>query len=148
MGYVSRFPALLLGFEYLRLFAVAVFRPKRLVLAVAVEMNNRIGELQNTFRRAVIAFQLKGFGPGKRLFEMKNIFDLRAAPAVNGLIVVAHDEEIAVHGGEELDDLKLHRVGVLKLVHENIAEPSAEVSSGFLVPLQKLTRFVEKVVEI
>ena len=66
---------------------------------------------------------------------MENVFDLRAPPAVNGLVVVPHGEKISVYGRKELHDFKLHFVGILKLVHEYVAEPSAEILPRFLVPL-------------
>ena len=74
----------------------------------------------------------------KRFLEIENIFYFRAAPAVNGLIVIAHGEEIAVHGGKKAHDLELHFVCILKLVHHDIAETPAEIFAGFF----EIERFV------
>ena len=79
---------------------------------------------------------------------MKDIFDFRPPPAVDGLIVVPHGEQIAVYGSEQTDDLELHGIGVLKLVHEDIAEPAAEVLPRVRVVFEEQTGFVQKIVEV
>ena len=53
---------------------------------------------------------------------MQYVFNLCAAPTVNGLIVVTNGKQVAMRGSEHFDNLILHFVGVLKLVHENVAE--------------------------
>ena len=65
--------------------------------------------------------------PGKSFFESENVLDLRAPPSVDALIVVADDEEVAVYVGEQLDDGILHAVGILKLVHVDIAEAAGQI---------------------
>ena len=53
-----------------------------------------------------------------------------------------------MHRGEHADDLVLHAVGVLELVHMDIAEPAAAVIERFPVPFEQGARFVEQVVEV
>ena len=103
---------------------------------------------QNRLGRAVILLQFVDLGIGINALKPQDIFDLRAPPAVDGLIVVAYDKEIAVDGREALDDLKLHGVGVLKLVHVDIAEPAREILARLLVLLEKGERLGEEVVKI
>ncbi len=45
----------------------------------------------------------------------------RAAEAEDGLVVVAHHRDVAMPGGQQLDQLELRVVGVLELVHEDVA---------------------------
>ena len=79
---------------------------------------------------------------------MQNIFDFRTAPAINGLVVVAHGEQVTVHRGKIANDFVLHRVGVLELVHQNIAEPAAQILPRVFVIFQKQPRFIEQIVKI
>ena len=64
------------------------------------------------------------------------------------LVVVADDEEIAVDGREKLNDLELHGVGILELVHVNIAELAREILARLRVRSQQPERLGEKIVEI
>ena len=57
------------------------------------------------------------------------------------LVRVRPGEQIAVDGGEHADDFKLHRVGVLKLVHVDVAEPrlpALQHVGAFLKELHRL----------
>ena len=62
---------------------------------------------------------------GKSLLEVEDVPDVGAAPAVDGLVVVAHDAEVAVAAGEQLHELVLRAVGVLVLVDEDVLELAA-----------------------
>ena len=55
--------------------------------------------------------------------------DLGAAPAVDRLVVVAHHAQVAMAGGQGLDDAVLAAVGVLVLVDQQVVEPA-----GLLAP--------------
>ena len=119
-----------------------------LALAAGIVCDRGVCKGQDRLGRAVVLLQFVDFGIGIDAFKAQNIFDLRAPPTVDGLVVVAHDKEVAVDGREALDDLKLHGVGVLKLVHMDIAEPAREILARLLVLLEKGERLGEEVVKI
>ena len=45
----------------------------------------------------------------------------RAAPAVDALVVIAHDAEVAMLAGQRVDQLELGGVGVLVFIHHHVA---------------------------
>ena len=64
---------------------------------------------------------------------MQNIFNLRTAPTVNGLIVVPYRKQVFMRGRKVFDNFILHFIRVLKLVYENISKSAAEVFKGFFI---------------
>ena len=66
---------------------------------------------------------------------MQNVLDFRATPAVDGLIVVAYGEQVPIAAGKIADNLVLHGVGVLKFVHQNIAETPRKLFARVFVRL-------------
>ena len=114
--------ALIARLEGLDLLAVALGRKQALVLALRVMAHHGVGGAQDMTRGAVVLLQLYGLAVFKVLLEVKDVGDVGAAPAVNGLVVVAHDHEVLVLGGQQVGDLVLDVVGVLILVDANVAE--------------------------
>ena len=58
-------------------------------------------------RRAIVVFEPNDLGLGPVVLETEDVRHLRPAPAVDRLIVVAHDAQVAVAGGQRLDDAVL-----------------------------------------
>ncbi len=54
--------------------------------------------------------------------ELLDVFDARAAPAVDRLIVIANRRDGYAIAGQHAQPGVLHRVGVLKFVDENVAK--------------------------
>ena len=78
------------------IFSPAIaFGPQRLAEAALVGGDQARSRAQDRGRRAVIALQPDDFGAGKIALEAQDVFHLRAAPAIDRLIVVAHDADIA-----------------------------------------------------
>ena len=96
-----------------------------------------VGRVQDVLGGAVILLQLKDFRVGKYLFKIQDIADIGAPEFINGLIVVPHHAEIPVPGRQPAHKLKLHGVGVLILIHHNIAE-------SFLIVVQRLRTVPEQ----
>ena len=59
---------------------------------------------------------------GKMALVAKNILDLRAAPAIDRLIVITHGCNAADFTGEQSQPGILNGIGILKLIHENMLE--------------------------
>ena len=53
--------------------------------------------------------------------EVEQVGHLGTAPAVDALVVVAHDAKVSVHFGQAMNQLELRVVGVLILVHHDVA---------------------------
>ena len=114
--------ALIACLEGLDLLAVALGRKQALVLALRVVAHHGVGGAQDMTRGTVVLLQLDGLAVFKVLLKVQDVGNVGAAPAVNGLVVVAHDHEVLVLGGQQVGDFVLDVVGVLILVDANVAE--------------------------
>ncbi|CCK04814.1 conserved hypothetical protein [Cronobacter sakazakii 701] len=72
-------------------------------------------------------FETNGLCARKVIQEALNILHLRAAPAVNRLVIVTHDHHFAGVARQQADPGVLNAVGVLELIHQNIGEALAVV---------------------
>ena len=79
---------------------------------------------------------------------MKYVFDLRAPPPVDRLIVVTHGKQVTVHGCEHFNNFVLHGVRVLELVHENVSKTPRQIFPRFFVGFKQTAGFVQQIVEI
>ena len=68
---------------------------KRLAQPALVGGDQAGGRAQDGRRGAVIALQPDDLGAGEIALEAQDVFHLRAAPAIDGLVVVAHHADIA-----------------------------------------------------
>ena len=140
--------ALIACLEGLNLLAVALGRKQALVLALRVMANNGIGGAQDMTRGAIVLLQLDGLAVFKVLLKVQDVGDVGAAPAINGLVIVAHDHEVLVLGGQQVGDLVLDVVGVLILVDANVAEALLILVEHLGAGAQQLERAHEQVVEV
>ena len=99
-------------------------------------------------RRAVVLLQAEGLGAREVLVEVQHVLDPCAAPGVDGLVVVAHGEDVAVAAREQLDQQQLQRVGVLELVHQHVTEALGVLVAHLLVLFQQVHRAQDQVVEV
>ena len=72
---------------------------------------------------------------GEIVEKALDVLHLRAAPAVDRLVVIAHDHHLAGIPGQQADPRVLNVVGILEFVHQNVGE-------AFTVVLQDMW-FVE-----
>ena len=101
-------------------------------------------------RRAPVIFgQEHRPGAGKVGVELgPDVRNLRAAPAVDGLVDVAHHEHPRRLRGESANELVLRERRVLKLVHQHVAPPLPVEQPRLLTRAQQRDGGGEQVVEI
>ena len=99
------------------------FGPQLLAFALFIILHHRTGRAQDVLGGAVILLQPDGLGLTEIALEIQNIADVRPAPAIDRLVLVAHHAHVAVHLGEQPHQLVLTAVGVLILVHHHVAQP-------------------------
>ena len=97
---------------------------------------------------AVVALQLDDLGSGEVLLEAKNVLHLGAAPRVYRLIVIANATNVLVPLRQQPQPQVLHQVGVLVLVHEDVAEAAVVVGQDFGLGPQDLRHVQQQVAEI
>ena len=86
-------------------------------------MRSACWRMQDRGGRAVVVFEPHDLRLRPILLESQDVRHFGAAPAVDRLVVVAHDAQVAMPAGERLDDLVLAVVRVLVLVDEHVVEP-------------------------
>src|ERR1035437_216553 len=109
--------------------------PEHLALARLVILHHRARRRQNVLRRAVVLLQTNGLGVGIVVFEVQDILDVGAAPAIDRLVFVAHHADIAMLFGQQAHQVVLRAVGVLIFVDHDVAEPPVVSLSGGVVML-------------
>ena len=140
--------ALVARLEGLDLLAIALGRKQALVLALRVMAHHGVGGTQDMTSRAVVLLQLNGLAVFKVLLKVQDIGDVGTTPAINGLVVVAHDHEVLVLGGQQVGDLVLDVVGVLILVDANVAEALLVLIEHLGAGAQQLERAHEQVIKV
>ena len=140
--------ALVARLEGLDLLAIALGRKQALVLALRVVAYHGVGGVQDMTRGTIVLLQLDGLAVFKILLKVQDIGDVGATPAVNGLVIVAHDHEVLVLGGQQVGDFVLDVVGVLILVDANVAEALLVLIEHLGAGAQQLKRAHEQVVEV
>ena len=129
-------------------FALAGLGPQRLFLAAAVVGDDLIGGVEYVGGRAVVLFQFDHFGVGKIFFKIEDIADVRPAPAVDGLIVVANHAEIALLAREQAHQFVLRGVGVLILVHQYVVKAVSIIVEHRRLAGQQFQRFEQQIVKV
>ena len=98
--------------------------------------------------RAVILLEPDYRRARKILFEPQDIAHFGTAPAINRLIVIAHTTDVLVPPRQEAQPEILRDVGILILVHEDIAEPALVLSEHVIVLLKDRDHMQEQIAEI
>ena len=130
------------------LLARGLRREQVLFDAVAVFCDQRVRRRQNLRRGTVVFHHYDGLHVWKDLVEIQQILDVRAAPGVDRLVRVAHDEEVAVIAAQHLHQLVLQRVDILKLVDHDVFEPLLPLEPDVLVLLENIERELDEVVVV
>ena len=100
-----------------------VGRAHALVGPAGVPPDEGIGPLHDAPRGAVVGLQQESHPLGPGLPEPGEGLGIGGAEAIDGLILVPHQKEIAALLGQQADDLVLDAGGILGLVHHEILEP-------------------------
>ena len=106
------------------LFAVLLFGPQRLAQTPLIAGDHGACSGQNMGGRAVILFQPHHNRARKILFKPQDIAHLGPAPAIDRLVIIAHAADVLMRLRQKPQPKVLADVGILVLVHQNIAEPA------------------------
>ena len=134
--------------QYLERIALAQGRPQRLGVELGVLGDEGVGRVQDGAGGAVVLLQLDDGEVGKVLPQTLEVLQRGAAPAVDGLIVVAHSRQARAVAHQLLQERVLRHIGVLVFVHQKVAQLFLPEATGFLVLAQQLERQADQVVEV
>ncbi len=129
-------------------WARSVVGPQGLGCAGPVAFDHRHGGGEDVARGAIILLEEDHLGVEEVFLEVEDVAHVRAAPAVDRLVVVAHDAEVTLRTDDRLEQPILNVVGILKLVDEEEGEAPLELGSDPLVRLEHTHRAVEQVCKI
>ncbi len=148
MGHPGRLVLLVLGVVPHHELAAHLFGPQRLGLAHGVVGDHGVGGMEDGLGGAVVLLQHDGGGIGKGLLELQDVGDVGPSEPVDGLVAVPHHADVAVHPAEHEHQLVLGPVGVLVLVHQQVAEALLVVAQDLGVGLEQVHRHHQEVVEV
>ena len=106
-----------------------------------------VGEGQDLRRRAIVRVDRVDQRARVAIREGHDVLPIGAAPGVDTLRIVAHGHDLVL-AGEEVDDAALQAVGVLKLVHQDMAEALTVMGEGGRVVLEDVKPEAEQVIEV
>ncbi|RMR60167.1 hypothetical protein ALP84_05238 [Pseudomonas cichorii] len=140
--HVARFVVFVEGGIQVDQIAIAHVGPQLFAQATAVIDDQAVGSLENACRRAVVLLQTDDFGIREVRRVLMNVLDLRATPAINGLVVIAHHHQAVAALGQQSQPGVLHGVGVLEFVHQHMAEAPLVVrqQAGMIAPQVQRTQ--------
>ena len=119
---------------------VAQFRPQGFLEQLFVMGDDGVGRLEDAHRGAVVLLQLDDPQGRELVRQALQVGDVRPPPGVDGLVVVPHGGELGADAGEQLQELVLTGIGVLVLIHQQIAQAVLPLFAHFGVALQDLHR--------
>ena len=93
---------------------------KSFLLSALIVYYYLIGAIKYLFGRTIVLLKPYHLCAGKILFEIENIAYVRAAPAVDALVIITDHADISVLGTQELYYPILRSVCVLIFIHKNI----------------------------
>lgn len=136
------------GLDHLDLLAPAEVGPESLVVAVFVRADDRVRRIENARGRAVVLLELDHLRARKMLRELEDVADVRAAPRIDALVIVADHAEVAAFADQHLDDRELRGVRVLILVDQQIAVTVLVVRQHIGKIAEQLVHQKQHIVEI
>ena len=117
-------------------------------MPLAIEGDQPVGPGDDLAGGTIVVLQANDLGVGPVALEVQDVRDLRAPPAIDRLVVVAHDAQVAMCGSQGLDDAILAAVGVLVLVDQEMIEAFGLRVADFGEAGEKFLGQQQQVVEI
>ena len=122
--------------------------PELFLFAPYVVADHGVGRIQHVLGGAVILFEANDQRIRINLFKIQNIAYIGAPEAVNGLVVIADDAQVPVLIRQKPHQLELRIVGVLILVHHDIAETVLIRCEHLVMGMKQLHGQHEQIIEI
>ena len=98
--------------------------------------------------RAVVFHHHNGLRRGIDLVKVQQIPHVRAAPRVDGLIRVADDEKILVIAAQDLHQLILRRVDILKFIDHDVFQPLLPFEPDVLMRAEDIEGELDQIVVV
>ena len=116
--------------------------------ALAILLDKRIRHRDNFGGRTVVLEHHDGARVGEHSIEIKEKAHVSAAPGVDGLVWVAHDEEVLMVAGKHAHEIVLQLIDVLKLIDHHVFQPLLPFQPNVRVLLEDVEHDDNKVVVV
>src|SRR5258708_3943960 len=110
------------SFKVAKVLASRLLGAEGFAESVRIIFNDGAGGVQNTLRGTVVAFEANDFGAGKIARKAEQNTNVRAAPPIDRLVLVADDADILVRADQQAQQIVLHAIGILIFVDVNVSE--------------------------
>ena len=128
--------------------SLTIFCPETLLLSPNIIRNYRIRCIQNRLCRAVILLQFNHMRILKHTFKIQNILDICPTEFVNRLVVIPDHTKILIFPRQNANQPKLHRIGILILVHHDVTETFLIIFQNIRLCLQQLNGLHQQIIKI
>ncbi len=109
----------------LDLTSLRVLGPQDLSFSLGIVFNHRICRIQDGLGAAVVLLQPDDHGISVLVFKVEDVFDGGSSEFIDTLVIIADHTDVVVTACQQTDQQKLRIVGVLVLVHHDVAEAVA-----------------------
>ncbi len=111
--------------------------------------DDRVGRIEDVPVAPVVLLELHHPGAAVQIRELEDVAHLGAPPPVDGLVVVAHHDQVRARWRcELLEELVLDGVGVLELVHQDVLEARPVLLQRLGVLAQELDEQEQQISEV
>ncbi len=129
-------------------FADATGGAEDFFAAAGVVPDEGVRGVEDGLGGAVVFLEADDLGIGEEFLELQDVGDFRAAPAVDGLVVIADDADVVGRADELLEEAHLEGVRVLELIDGDAGVDFPEVVADIGVLAEDLLGEEEEVVEV
>ena len=110
--------------------------------------NHTVGGSDNGLCGAIVLLQFHNLGPTEYFFELQDVINIGTTESIDALGIIAHHTDTRLWAGQEADDLVLHVVRILILIHENMRVPLQIAFAHLGMVIEQEEGFEQEVVEI
>ena len=128
--------------------SIFLISPKSFLLTSIVVMDNSVGCIKDLLCRSVVLLKLDNCSIRIYLLEIKDISDVGASESIDTLVIITYNAEVAVFVCQESDELKLCIVGILILIHHDIAESLLIRIKNLRTSLEELNSLHDKIIKV
>ena len=134
--------------QRLDLVPLVIVGEEGLGLTPDVVGDQRIGRPADHLRAAVVHLEANDLGLGEVLFELQDVPQFGPPPAIDRLIGIPRDTQIAMLRSQHANNLILREVRVLILVHQDVTVPFTQVLADHLALRQQSAHMAQQVVKV
>ena len=109
----------------LNLISFWILGPEGLALSLGVVLDNRICRIQDGLGTAIVLLQTDYLGIAVLVFKVLDIFDSCSTEFIDTLVIITNNADIVVSASKQTYQQELRVVGILILVHHDVAEAIA-----------------------